>query len=236
MLLSDAEIRDIYDRHIAVNYTGEYADKYVPLPLRYNNKKWKWEGKDFPRVIALLEFREYMLGCDRTFDAALSINGDKDPEWEYLRHNKPSFNYNYMDNVEKHDLHNLELPQWGFDFVMANQTIEHLYDPILAIKNIYKHMKVGGVFYANVPVNSIPHDTPFHYYTGVTPVGLGAVVKLAGFDILKIGQWGNASYYAQSIKHKWPDYKHMQQVADNRAGYNDFDCPAITWCFAIKNK
>jgi hypothetical protein len=119
---------------------------------------------------------------------------------------------------------------------MVNQTIEHLYDPILALKNIHKHMCVGGVFYANVPANSVPHDTPFHYYTGITPVGLGAMVTLAGFDILKIGQWGNKDYYKTSVNIKWPDYKVMGWGAYAEPGYNDRNCPAITWCLAIKNK
>jgi hypothetical protein len=112
---------------------------------------------------------------------------------------------------------------------MVNQTLEHLYNPILALQNIYNYMAVGGLFYANLPVCNIPHDTPIHYYTGITPTGLGAMLKLAGFSILKIGQWGNVAYFKQMFDNKWSDYTY----SDN-PGYNDMDCPLITWCLAVK--
>ena len=231
MLLSENDINEIYNKYISVNYTKEYANKYVPLPLYLNDKKWKWEGKDFPRVIALLEFMGYMFEYNKTFNNVLSFNGQSDPEYEYLDY-LDCYNYNYEDNPVKYDLHHLELNRNDFDFVMTNQTIEHLYNPILALKNIYNHLKIGGMFYANVPVNGIPHCTPFHYYTGITPSGLGAMIRLAGFDILNIGQWGNKTYLNKMFETGgWPDYKY----SDN-PGYNDINCPVITWCLAIKNK
>ena len=113
---------------------------------------------------------------------------------------------------------------------MVNQTLEHVYDPILCLKNIYKHMCPGGILYFNVPVNNIPHDTPFHYYTGYTPVCLGAIVKEAGFTILSIGQWGNLDYLQKMyIDLDWPDYTHF-----NNTAANDFQRPVIAWIFAIK--
>lgn len=233
-MLNENEIDEIYHKFVEINYTHEYANKYVPLPTQYNDKNWRWEGKDFPRIISLLEFREYMLEYDRTFDDVLSFNGFDDPEYEYLKF-KNSYNYNYTDDKINYDLHNLNIEKKDFDFAMFNQTIEHLYDPIVAIKNIYKHMKIGGMFYANVPANNIPHGTPQHFYTGITPMGLGAMVKLAGFDILKIGQWGNLPYYKQAFDNRWSDYQHMGSITDN-PGHNDLGCPLITWCLAIKNK
>jgi len=233
-MLSENDINKIYNNYVEVNYTQEYANKYVPLPLQFNNKKWKWEGKDFPRVISLLEFREYMSDHNMTFNNVLSFNGKDDPEYEYLKYTNYQ-NYNYIDDTENYDLHRLNLDRNDFDFVMINQTIEHLYDPILCLKNIYKHLRNGGMIYVNVPSNNIPHSTPFHYYTGITPTGLGAMVKLAGFDVIKIGQWGNEAYFKQMFDNIWSDYRHMQGITDE-AGYNDVNCPIITWCFAIKNK
>ena len=228
-MLSNNEITNIYTNHIAINYTQEYANRYVPLPLEYNNKNWKWEGKDFPRIISLLEFRKYMIKYDKTFDNVLSFNGASDPEYEYLKYNK-IHNYQYSADVIKNDLHTLNLDKKDFDFAMINQTIEHLYDPITALKNIYNHMKIGGMFYTNVPSNNIPHSTPFHYYTGLTPTGLGVITKLAGFDILEIGQWGNREYLNVLFSKGWTDYKYS-----DRPGWNEINCPLITWILAIKN-
>jgi len=229
-MLSNNEITNIYNKYVSVNYTPEYLNRYVPLPLEYNNKNWKWEGKDFPRIISLLEFRKYMIKYDKTFDNVLSFNGASDPEYEYLKYNK-IHNYQYSADVIKNDLHTLNLDKKDFDFAMINQTIEHLYDPITALKNIYNHMKIGGMFYTNVPSNNIPHSTPFHYYTGITPTGLGVMVKLAGFDILEIGQWGNRDYLNVLFSKGWSDYKYS-----NQPGKNEINCPLITWILAIKNK
>jgi hypothetical protein len=58
--LSHLKIQELYKKFVAVNYTDEYRDRYVNLPLHKNNRKWRWEGKDFPRIISLLEFERYI--------------------------------------------------------------------------------------------------------------------------------------------------------------------------------
>jgi len=230
-MLNNSEINEIYNKYILVNHTKEYMNKYVPLPLHLNNKIWRWEGKDFPRVISLLEFREYMIEYDKTFEDVLSFDGYSDPENEYLKY-VTRYESNYEEVNEKFDLHSINFTKKDFDFVMLNQIIEHLYDPILALQNIYDHMKIGGMLYISAPANGRPHCTPFHYYTGITPVGLGAIIKLTGFDIFKIGQWGNKEYLNKMFAtNGWPDYTYS-----SNPGYNDIDCPIITWCLAVKNK
>jgi SAM-dependent methyltransferase len=226
--MNKSEIYDIYNKYIKINETTEYSNKYVPLPLEYNNKNWKWEGKDFPRVISLLEFKRYMEKYNFHFNNVLSFNGSNDPEYEYIKYNNIT-NYNYESDIINYDLHTLNLKKKDFDFVMINQTIEHLYDPILCLENIYDHLNKDGIFYANVPTNNIPHSTPEHYYTGITPSGLGVMTKLAGFNILEIGQWGNREYLNILFSTGWSDYKYS-----NTPGINELDCPLITWVLAKK--
>jgi SAM-dependent methyltransferase len=214
-MLSNKEIEKIYSKVYNVE-----SRKYVPLPV--NDKNWKWENKDFPRVISLLEFKEFMSG--RSFNKVLSFSGATDPEYEYLTFNK-RVNYNYPE----YDLHGFKLPEDDYDFIMLNQMLEHLYDPIVALEGIYEHMKPGGMFFANVPVNNIPHDTPYHYYTGFTAVGLGIIATIAGFDVIKIGQWGNKKYFKQMFDNRWSDYTYSDEP-----GLCDPDCPLIAWIFAVK--
>jgi len=119
---------------------------------------------------------------------------------------------------------------------MLNGTLEHLYNPILAVSNIYSHMIDGGMFYAYVPVDNRPHGEPFHFYTGITATGLGAIVKLAGFSILKLGQWGNSEYFRIEGENRlhgltWPDFRYS-----NTPGRNERSHPITAWCLAIKNK
>ena len=229
LYLNKHDIQEIYNNYIVPNMNHEYALRYVPLPIEKNNlKQWRWEGKDFPRIIALLEFGRFVAMSHLSCEKGLAING-LDPEWSYLLA-KRIVQIDYEKDPVNHDLHTLNLSDNDFDFVMVNQTLEHVYDPICCLENIYKHMRVGGILYLNVPVNNIPHSTPFHHYTGYTPVGLGAVVKAAGFKILSIGQWGNLEYLIKMHKTlSWPDYKQLENP-----GFNDIKHPVITWVFATK--
>jgi len=226
--MNQNEIYDIYNKYIKINETEEYKNRYVPLPPQKPTKKWKWEGKDFPRVISLLEFERYMIKYGFFFKNVLSFNGSSDPEYEYMNYENIT-NYNYSEDIINNDLHTLNLDKKDFDFLMINQTIEHLYNPILCLKNIYNHLCDGGIFYANVPANNIPHSTPEHYYTGITPSGLGVMTKLAGFEILEIGQWGNRQYLNTLFTSGWSDYNYS-----SRPGFNEIDCPIITWILAKK--
>ena len=83
-ILSIKEIYEIYNNFVAINYTEEYTHRYANLPLEKNNKNWKWEGKDFPRVVAVLEFEKFITENSLSFDKALCITGMDDPEYEYV--------------------------------------------------------------------------------------------------------------------------------------------------------
>lgn len=227
--LVDNDIQAIYEKYILVNDTPEYKYRYVPLPLEKNVHAWRWEGKDLPRVLSLLEFERFIKENNISSSKALAINGENDPEWNFVPHGHLTA-IDYDNDPRRYDLHTLNLDQKDFDFVMLNQTLEHLYDPISCLRKIYEHMRPGGILYANLPANSIPHSTPFHYFTGITPSGLGSMVQLAGFRILSIGQWGNLEYLnlMQSTK-SWPDYRQLKNP-----GLNEMFHPVITWIFAIK--
>ncbi|MEX0849082.1 MAG: methyltransferase domain-containing protein [Candidatus Dependentiae bacterium] len=226
--LDRADINIIYERFVKPNYTHEYTYRYDPLPIAKNNKAWRWEHKDFPRVIALLEFERFVQENQCFSVKGLAING-KDPEWAYISHQHVSV-INYSHNPEKYDLHVFELDEHDFDFVMVNQTFEHVYDPIRCLKNIFKYMKPGGILYFNVPTTSIPHETPYHFYTGFTPVGIGAMLQEAGFELLSIGQWGNFEYLKKAFETQgFPDYRML-----SNPGINHMHCPIIAWAFARK--
>lgn len=228
-MLEEKDINELYNNHIKPHLNEEYRTRYVPLPMHKNKSFWPWEGKDFPRVIAVLEFERFINSHSITSQKALAINGASDPEWHYLPTQKIVTTSYDLDPI-KHNLYSLDLEDKDFDFVMVNQTFEHIYDPIGCLQNIYDHMQEGAILYFNVPANSIPHWTPFHFYTGFTPSGVGAIVQAVGFKILSIGQWGNIEYIKKMFsENDWPDYRQFKNP-----GYNDFSCPVIIWVFALK--
>lgn len=226
--LTECDIQEIYNTYVKSMILDD-TQHYVPFPKPKKDTHWTWEGRDLGRVIAVLEFERFIIEHKISSKKGLAING-LDPEWHYLPHKRIT-QINYIENPTKYDLHILDLSEKDFDFVIVNQTFEHVYDPIRCLKNIFKHIKPNGILYFNVPGNTIPHDTPFHYYNGFTAVGVGAMVKAAGFKILKIGQWSNREYLKKMHEvNTWPDYRDLNEPGRNDPSY----CPVIVWIFAVK--
>jgi len=227
-LIKEDEIDSIYRDHIMINNNHDYLTRYKDLPLDKNNKKWKWEGKDFPRIISLLEIERYINKYNINSKHILSFNNISDPEMEYLKYDRIT-NFNYEENKTDYDLHTLNIPQSDYDFSMFNQTLEHLYNPFVCLDNIYKYLSVGSYTYCNVPTVNIQHSLPNNFYTGFTPIGLAVLFKSCGFKIVEVGQWGTYEYISKIFKsHNWPDYQEL-------SGYvNEFKNPAQTWILAKK--
>tara|TARA_B100000131_G_scaffold299263_1_gene319557 strand:+ start:16444 stop:17136 length:693 start_codon:yes stop_codon:yes gene_type:complete len=225
--LNNKDVERTYLDHVTNILIDPY--KYTPLPMHKNVNKWRWEGKDFARVIAVLEFEEFLRTNKLNFNKLLCFNGDSDPEFEFLNKQGRTI-INYEADPINNDLHNLNLKEKDYDFCMLNQTLEHLYDPIQCLKNVYAHLRTGGVFYCNVPVVNIPHMTPFHHYSGFTPTGLGCIAEAAGFKILSLGSWGNKEYTVKMFQElSWPTYQDLINP-----GFNEFDYPVIAWIFCVK--
>lgn len=211
MSLVNDDVDRIYNHFVKPNDGKIYLNRFYPLPMEKNDKKWKWEGKGFPRVVSLLEFELYVKQFNIKPDKLLTFNAGNDPELEYLDY-KEVVNIEYNESTGENDLHNLNADIRNIDFVLLSQTLEHLYNPILALKNIYNLLSEGGYIYASVPVVNMQHSTPYHHYMGFTPVGLGCLFEEAGYKIIKIGQWGNQKYinYIFNLG-VWADYKNLSK-------------------------
>lgn len=218
----------IYKKFVLPKQNKEYLERYSELPLHKNNSSWRWENKDFPRVIAVLEFEKFMEEKKFEFNHTLSFNSIGDPEFDFIN-KKYSTDYFYLNDPNSFDLHSFNLEKKDFDFFMINQTLEHVYDPCLVLRNVHGHLKTDGIFYCNVPAFNMSHDTPHHHYVGFTPTGLGCIVKQAGFEILDIGFWGNTEYINYMMNNNdWPDFTKIKNYK------SEINKEVICWIFAKK--
>ncbi len=203
-LFSEQEIFDIYNKH--VNKSDDYYKKWEKLPLELNNKRFRWEGNDFPRVWSVLDFREWVVKHNIPKIKKVLATGLDDPELEFLEWDKL---YYAPYHQGQNDLHTLDLEIKDFDFVMVNQTLEHLYNPFISVQNLYNHMADGGYLYTSVPTINIPHMTPIHF-NGLTPMGLAMLMASVGFEILEVGFWGNMDYINYIFENQWwPGYEKL---------------------------
>ena len=184
--------------------------KRVELPLcPVKAYEYNWKSYDFPRSWCILDFIEWVNKHNINIEH-LGYTCDSDPELEFINPSKKT-----LVSYPTYDLHNISNHFYNeFDFFLFNQTIEHLYNPFEAIKQIYKIMKPGGYVFTSVPTLNIPHMVPFHF-NGFTPMGLAALFKLSNFEIIEIGQWGNYEYISKIWNnHQWAGFNELTNITN----------------------
>jgi hypothetical protein len=117
--------------------------------------------------------------------------------------------------------------------VIISQTLEHLYNPLLAMRNVWEITKPGGYIFTSVPALNIQHMTPVHFFH-FTPMGLAVLFVQAGFDIVEMGQFGNKHYERQLLDHHlWPDIYQILKMGDGTL-INERENPDQVWILARK--
>ena len=199
-MFSEEDIQNLYIDKVKLPET--YFKKYETLPsYLVNQYNYNWMDSDFPRTWCVLDFIEWNQKHKINIEH-LGYTCDSDPELEFIVPLRKT-----ILPYPQYDLHNISKHfKNEFDFFLFNQTIEHLYNPFEAIKQIYEIVKQGGYVFTSVPTLNIPHMTPVHF-NGYTPMGLAMLFKSANFEIVEIGQWGNFDYIQKLWKtHSWPSY------------------------------
>lgn len=225
---SSSEIEDLYNTKVKL--PREYFRKYEilpPCPAKVYD--FNWSDRDFPRNWALLDFIEWTKKHNIRVDH-LGYTCDSDPELEFITPQKKT-----IISYPEYDLHTISNSfKNEFDFFLFNQTIEHLYNPFEAIKQIYEVVKPGGYVFTSVPTINIPHMTPIHF-NGFNPMGLAMLFKTANFDVVEIGQWGNYEYLTKLFKsHYWPSYYHLNDNNENNIIVNEERNVCQCWILAKK--
>lgn len=203
---SQAEINALYNT--VVRKPPSYFQKYRILPpCPIKSYKNEWGNNDFPRNWCVLDFIEWVTKHSLRHVKTLGYTCPTDPELEFITSDE-SIHVDYPP----YDLHSFSSHfQNKFDFFVFNQTIEHLYNPFNAVKEIFNAVKEGGYVFTSVPTLNIPHMVPIHF-NGFTPMGLAMLFKTNGFDVIEVGQWGNYEYINRLwATHNWPGYNTLEK-------------------------
>lgn len=186
-------------------------------------------GHDFPRVPCLLDFKEWI----RVYDIKPNKMLCTDYEDFELNYINPEKLHIFKYDGHNGDLHTMDLQDKDYDFFLFSQTMEHLYNPILCLKNIYEHLRPGGWVFTSVPTINIPHMTPFHF-SGIYPMGLALAFMSVGFELVEIGQWGNLNYISCIFSnHQWPDYYKLLTLGSGQITNEEHNV-AQCWILARK--
>ena len=224
-MFSEEEIIDLYNNKVKL--PESYFKKYETMPIcDVKCFKYNWGHYDFPRTWCILDFIEWTKKHNINIEH-LGYTCDSDPELEFIVPSKKT-----RISYPEYDLHTISnYFNNEFDFFLFNQTIEHLYNPFEAIKQIYNTVKPGGYVFTSVPTINIPHSTPIHF-NGYTPMGLAMLFKSSNFEIVEIGQWGNFDYIQKLWgTHDWPGY---DKLSNNNIVVNEERNVCQCWILARK--
>lgn len=64
------------------------------------------------------------------------------------------------------DITNIDVADDSFDAVMCIEVLEHVPNPIMAIKELTRVLKKGGKLIITAPFSSLTHFSPYHFATG----------------------------------------------------------------------
>jgi len=81
------------------------------------------------------------------------------------------------------DINSLPIPNESFDYVLCTEVLEHVPEPIKAIKELVRICKKGGKIIITTPFTSGIHQEPHHFYSGFSPYFYEYVGKLYNLQI-----------------------------------------------------
>lgn len=119
----------------------------------------------------------------------VGAGGLHDAQWEYGK----------LDIVS--DITAIPEPDASFDAVLCTEVFEHLANPLEAIREFSRLLKLGGELIVTAPFCSLTHQAPFHFSTGFSRYFYETHLPLLGFHIDEISANGNYfEYVAQELR------------------------------------
>lgn len=106
------------------------------------------------------------------------------------------------------DIVSIPAPSESFDVVLCTEVLEHLPDPLAAIKELARLLRPGGQLLLTAPFCSFTHFSPYFYSTGFSRSWYTQHLSDLGFCELELAPNGNYfEYLAQEVRR-------MPQMAD----------------------
>lgn len=92
-------------------------------------------------------------------------------------------------------------PDASFDAILCTEVLEHLTEPVVALRELARLLKVGGTMILTAPFCSLTHFAPYHYSTGFSRYFYEHHLGEFGFRITDLIENGNFfEYMGQEIR------------------------------------
>lgn len=183
------------------------SNKFIRNFIKKNNLLFNSKLSNFyayPRVVSLAHF-SYLVNKYKIENQhkVCVINGNNsEPELKFIKGEFIEF-LNFEDN-KKYDLDK----EWKhkkkkYSFIICNQVLEHLFNPIIGFKNVLYHAIKGAYIWITIPTINCIHGEPHFYSSGYHPRFLERLAKLHNCKILHLGFWGSRKYLINAVLGHW---------------------------------
>jgi len=99
------------------------------------------------------------------------------------------------------DITNIPEPDASFDAVLCSEVLEHLPDPVDAIREFSRLLRTGGQLIVTAPFCSLTHFSPFPFASGFNRYFYEHHLPRHGFEIVEITPNGNYfEFLAQELR------------------------------------
>lgn len=117
------------------------------------------------------------------------------------------------------DICNIPYENESFDIILCTEVIEHIPDPVAALKEFNRLLKHDGQLILTAPFCSLTHFSPYHFATGFNRYFYQYWMKELGLEIIELSANGNYfEYLAQELR-RLPQVE--SKYAQNRPGRKD---------------
>lgn len=141
-------------------------------------------------------YRELFAHCQYFTQDFCQYEGSKDgllkEAWEY-----PSIDY-------VSDIAAIPVEDASFDVILCTEVLEHVPEPIAALREMSRILKPGGRLLLSAPFTSGMHQQPYHFYSGFSPYFYRHFLTEFGLEV--VGIEGNGGFFrlmAQESHRVW---------------------------------
>lgn len=207
----------------------------VGLLTRIRRSVWNessdflFEGEHWCRVEMNRHIRAHLEMLDKGSLEAVEISGDgeRGDGWKSFE----SLTYPEFDLCTSH-------VSDQYDVVFCEQVLEHVTDPIAAVKTLHALTNPGGELVVGVPFLLRIHDQPGDYWR-FTKAGLKLMLQRGGFDPVETFSWGNRACVSADLL-RWMPYRYFRRFFSLhwrahrpwQSLKNEEDFPVMVWAYA----
>lgn len=100
------------------------------------------------------------------------------------------------------DISQIPEPDQSFDAILCTEVLEHLPEPVLALKEFSRLLRPGGMLILTAPFSSLTHFSPYHFSTGFNRYFYLHHLPQLGFGDITIEENGNFFEFVAQELHR----------------------------------